>query len=172
MRHAVVRINPDPTGELGLDQVLAVRDTLRATGAYVVESDVSRSLPGRRELELVLADDDPDRVRERALALAREAMRVVGVSSEPVAGAITFTSAGTPADALGIFRAFGVAGDIRYGPGEDEDSIVFVVREDAFVHVSESRLLTALQSGLNKDVTVVTDWARPTEPLDTKLPAT
>jgi hypothetical protein len=172
VRHAVVRINPDPTGELGLDRVLAVRDTLRASGAYVVESDVSRSLPRRRELELVLADDDPDRVRERALALAREAMRVVGVSSEPVAGAITFTSAGTPADALGIFRAFGVAGDIRYGPGEDEDSIVFVVREDAFVHVSESRLLTALQSGLNKDVTVVTDWARPTEPLDTKLPAT
>jgi hypothetical protein len=97
---------------------------------------------------------------------------VAGVSGEPVAGAITFTSAGTPEDALGIFRAFGVAGDIRYGPGEDEDSIVFVVREDAFAHVSESRLLTALQSGLNKEVMLVTDWPGPAEPLDTKLPAT
>jgi hypothetical protein len=172
VRHAVVRINPDPTGELGLDRVLAVRDTLRASGANVVESDVSRSLPRRRELELVLADDDLERVRARALALARDAMRVAGVPGEPAAGAITFTSAGTPEDALGILRAFGVAGDVRYGPGEDEDSIVFVVRADAFVHVSESRLLTALQSGLNKEVTLVTEWAGPTEPLDTKLPAT
>ena len=172
MRHAVVRINPDPAGELGLERVLAVRDTLRASGAYVVESDVSRSLPRRRELELVLADDDPVRVRERGLALTREAMRVAGVPGEPVAGAITFTSAGTPADALGIFRAFGVAGDIRYGPGKDEDSIVFVLREDAFVHVSESRLLTALQSALNKDVTLVTEWSGPTAPLDAKMPAT
>jgi hypothetical protein len=172
VRHAVVRINPDPAGELGLDRVLAVRDTLLASGAHVVEADMSRSLPRRRELELVLADDEPERVRERALALAREAMRVAGVPGEPVTGAITFTSAGTPADALGIFRAFGVAGEIRYAPGEDEDSIVFVVREDAFVHVSESRLRTALQSGLNKDVTLVTGWAGPAEPLDAKLPAT
>jgi hypothetical protein len=172
VRHAVVRVNPDPDGELGLDRVLAVRDTLLESGAHVVEADMSRSLPRRRELELVLADDDPERVRERALALAREAMRVAGVPGEPVGGAITFTSAGTPADALGIFRAFGVAGEIRYAPGEDEDSIVFVVREDAFVHVSESRLRTALQSGLNKDVTLVTEWAGPAEPLDAKLPAT
>ena len=172
MRHAVVRINPDPAGEIGLERVLAVRDTLRASGAYVVDSDVSRSLPKRRELELVLADDDPVRVRERGLALTREAMLVAGVPGEPVAGAITFTSAGTPADALGIFRAFGVAGDIRYGPGEDEDSIVFVVREDAFVHVSESRLLTALQSALNKGVTLVTEWPGPTAPLDGNLSAT
>jgi hypothetical protein len=170
VRHAVVRINPDPAGALGLDRVLAVRDTLRASGARVVEADVSRSLPRRRELELVLADDDPERVRERALALAREAMRVAGVPGEPVAGAVTFTSAGTLADALGIFRAFGVAGEIRSTPGDDDDSIVFVVRDDAFVHVSESRLLTALQSGLNKEVTLVTEWAGPTEPLDAKLP--
>jgi hypothetical protein len=172
VRHAVVRINPDPAGALGLDRVLAVRDTMRASGAHVVEADMSRSLPRRRELELVLADDDPEQVRERALALTREAMRVAGVLGEPVAGAITFTSAGTPADALGIFRAFGVAGEIRFGPGDDEDSVVFVVRADAFDHVSESRLRTALQSGLNKDVTLVTEWPGPTEPLDAKLPAT
>lgn len=172
MRHAVVRINPDPTGQLGLDRLLAVRDTLRASGAQVVESDLSRSLPRRRELELVLADDDPERVRDRALALARDAMRVAGLPGEPVAGAITFTSAGTPADALGIFRAFGVAGEIRYAPGEDEDSIVFVVREDAFDHVSESRLRTALQSGMNKEVTLVTEWAGKAAPLDTKLSTT
>jgi len=170
VRHAVVRINPDPAGALGLDRVIAIRDTLRASGARVVESDVSRSLPRRRELELVLADDDAQSVRERALALAREAMRVAGVPGEPVAGAITFTSAGTLADALGIFRAFGVAGEIRTAQGEDDDSVVFVVRDDAFVHVSESRLLTALQSGLNKEVTLVTEWAGPTEPLDAKLP--
>jgi hypothetical protein len=138
----------------------------------VVEADVTRSLPRRRELELVLADDDPARVRERGLALTREAMRVAGVPGEPVAGAVTFTSAGTTADALGVFRAFGVAGEIRYAPGEDEDSILFLVREDAFVHVSESRLLTALQSALNKDVTLVTEWRGPTAPLDGKLPAT
>ena len=172
MRQAVVRINPDPAGVLGLDRVLAVRDTLRASGAQVVEADMSRSLPRRRELELVLADDDPEQVRERALALAREAMRTAGVPGEPPAGGITFTSAGTPADALGIFRAFGVAGEIRSAPGDDEDSVVFVVRADAFNHVSESRLLTALQSGLNKEVTLVTEWPGPTEPLDAKLPPT
>lgn len=172
MRHAVVRINPDPAGELGLDRVLAIRDTLLASGAHVVESDLSRSLPRRRELEIVLADDDPERVRDRALALAREAMRAAGVPGSAVAGAITFTSAGTPADALGIFRAFGVAGEIRYGPGDDEDSVVFVVHEDAFNHVSESRLQTALQSGLNKDVTLVTEWAGLTQPLDAKLSTT
>jgi hypothetical protein len=172
VRHAVVRINPDPTGELGLDRVLAVRDTLRASGAHVVEADMTRSLPRRRELELVLADDDPTQVRERALALAREAMRTAGVPGEPVAGAITFTSAGTPADALGIFRAFGVAGEIRAGRGDSEDSIVFVVRGDAFEHVSESRLRTALQSGLNTDVTLVTEWPGPTEPLDAELTIT
>jgi hypothetical protein len=94
------------------------------------------------------------------------------VPGEPVAGAITFTSAGTPADALGIFRAFGVAGEIRSAPGQDQDSVVFVVRGDAFDHVSESRLRTALQSGLNQDVTLVTEWPGPTEPLDSKLPAT
>ena len=165
MRHAVVRVNPDPEGQLGLEKVLAVRDALRSSGARVIESDLTRSLPRRHELELVLADDDPQRVRERALALTREAMTAAGLPGEPAAGAVTFTSAGTPADALGIFRAFGVAGDIRRAPGEDEDSIVFVVREDAFEHVSESRLLTALQSGLNKDVTLVTEWAGTSDPL-------
>jgi hypothetical protein len=165
MRHAIVRVNPDPTGELGLDRVLAVRDTLRMSGARVVDADISRSLPRRRELELVLANDDPHQVRERALALAREAMRVAGVPGDPIAGAITFTSAGTPADALGVFRAFGVAGEIRQAPGDDADSVVFIVPTNAFEHVSESRLLTALQSALNNEVTLVTEWSGATEPL-------
>ncbi len=166
VRHAVVRINPDPSGELGLESVLAVRNALLASGVRVIEADLTRSLPRRRELEVILADDDPDRVRQRALALVRRAMHEAGVGGEPAAGAVTFTSTGTPADALGIFRAFGVAGEVRRAAGEDDDSVVFVVHPDALEHVSESRLRTALQSGLNKDVTLVTEWSRPTDPLD------
>lgn len=143
-----------------------MRGALLAAGSRVIEADLTRALPRRREIEVVLADDDPARVREQALALVREAMRASGVAGEPAAGAVTFTSAGTPADALGIFRAFGVAGEIRRAPGDDVDAVVFIVRGDAFERVSESRLRTALQSGLNADVTLVTEWDGPSEPLD------
>lgn len=165
MRHAVARINPDPEGALPLELVLRVREALRAGGTRVVDTDLSRSLPRRREIELVLADDDPGHVQARALALVRQAMRAVSAPGEPAAGPVTFTSAGTPADALGILRAFGVAGEIGQAPGADPDAAVFIVPEDAFEHVSESRLRTALQSALNQEVTLVTEWSGPWEPL-------
>ncbi|HLH69684.1 MAG TPA: hypothetical protein VKY90_11785 [Candidatus Dormibacteraeota bacterium] len=166
MRHAVVRVNLDPAGRLDLERALAVREALRAGGVEVVEAELTRSLAWRRELELVLAGDDPQEVRERALGLVAEAMRGLGIDAQPAPGAVTFKSAGTPDDALGILRAFGVHGEVRWATGPDEDSVVLVVRPEALQQVSESRLLTALQSGLNRGVTLVTRWEGPSERLD------
>jgi hypothetical protein len=166
VRQAVVRVNLDPSGRLDLERVLAVREALRASGIEVVEAELTRSLAWRRELELVLLGDDPQELRERALDMVVGTMRRLDIDAQPTPGAVTFKSAGTPDDALGILRAFGVGGEVRWAVGPDEDHVVLVVCPDALQHVSESRLLTALQSGLNKDVRLVTAWEGPSERLD------
>ena len=165
MREAVVRVNPDPEGRLALAHVLALRAELVRRGIQVVPADLSNAVAGQRELALMLTDTHIERVKRRALRVARQAAHALGVPSEPVVGVVTFKSAGNADDALAIFRSFGVRGEVRQIPGLHPDTVVFLVGRKSLANTNESRLLTALRSGLNQDVVIVTEWAGPTQRL-------
>ena len=165
MREAIVRVNPDPEGRLGLAHVVAVRAELLRRGIPVVPADLSNMHAGQRELELILSDTHTERVRRRALQVAKQALQALGVSSEPVVGIVTFKSAGTTDDALAIFRSFGVRGEVRRIAGLHTDTVVFLVGRKSLANINESQLLTALRSGLNQDVVIVTEWTGPTQRL-------
>lgn len=160
-----MRVNPDPEGRLELAHVVALRAELLRRGIRVVPADLSNTRSGQRELELVLTDTLIERVKRRALQVTRQALHALGVPSEPVVGIVTFKSAGNTDDALAIFRSFGVRGEVRRIAGLHADTVVFLVGRKSLANINESRLLTALRSGLNQDVVIVTEWTGPTQRL-------
>jgi hypothetical protein len=151
MRTAVVRVNLDPSGALGTERLTHAIELLRGSGIEVIAPDLSRTHPSAREIELLVAGDDPAELRSWAEARCAEAIGGPG----PAAGATTFLSRGTDEDALGVVRAFGISATLeRYWENDDEVAIFTITRADA-THVAESRLRTALEAALNCEVRIV-----------------
>src|SRR5271168_2610180 len=101
MRTAVVRVNVDPESVLtpaqlreGMTALLGLVDEI---SAGVVENDLAAMPPGRREVQLLIAADDVDTVKQAAIDLCAKVF-----SSTPVAGVVTFVSRGTDEDARGV----------------------------------------------------------------------
>jgi hypothetical protein len=152
MRTAVVRVNVDPSGLLtpaqlsqGMTVLLGLAHEL---GADVVDNDLAAMPASRREVELLIASDDVDAVKQDAIYLC---VKVFGTC--PVAGVVTFISRGTDDDARGVLSAFGLTGEIARSPGDDGFDIVYVtLREADLERVPESRIHTALEASLNCEV--------------------
>ena len=157
MRTAVVRVNVDPSGLLtpaqlsqGMTALLGLAHQL---GADVVDNNLAAMPASRREVELLIACDDVDAVKQDAISLCA---KVFGTS--PVAGVVTFISRGTDDDAKGVLAAFGLTGEIARSPGDDGFDIVYVtLREADLERVPESRIHTALEASLNCEVHIRTE---------------
>ncbi|OBG27380.1 hypothetical protein [Mycobacterium sp. 852002-51057_SCH5723018] len=152
MRTAVVRVNVDPSGVLTAAQLgqgmTALLLLARELGADVVENNVAGMPPDRREVELLIAGDEADAVKQTGLALCAKAF-----GTAPAAGVVTFVSRGTDDDAHGVLAGFGLTGEIVRTPGDDGYDIIHVtLREADLERIPESRIHTALEASLNCEV--------------------
>jgi hypothetical protein len=156
MRTAVLRVNVDPKSVLTLPQLQEGMAVLLGLvveiGAHVVENDLAVLPASRREVQLLIAAEDVDAAKQRAIDLCSKAF-----GTAPVPGVVTFVSRGTDDDAHGVLSAFGLTGEIARTPGDDGYDVVYVtLREDDLERVPESRVHTALEASLNCEVHIRT----------------
>jgi hypothetical protein len=154
MRTAVIRINVDPKGTLGAAEIARGLDYVvsgvAGLGLRLVSKDLGTLPPKRRELQF-LGEGDPAAMRRSAGELCRSAF-----GTEPAEGTTTYLSRGSDDDALGVLSAFGLAGDVSRGHGEDGWDVVTVRLAAADLRrVPESRIATALEASLNCEVRIV-----------------
>lgn len=156
MRTAVVRVNVDSAGVLATAQLSDGINALTAlagdVGAAVVDNNLAAMPPARREVELLMAGDDPDELKQLAIELCTKAF-----GTAPAAGVLTYVSRGTDDDAHGVLAGFGLTGEITRSAGYDGWDIVHVtLRKSDLERVPESRIHTALEASLNCEVRIRT----------------
>lgn len=107
---------------------------------------------GRREVQLLVAGEDPSTVSHTAVQLCAKAF-----GTTPVAGVLTYVSRGTDDDAHGVLAGFGLTGEIERLAGDDGFDIVYVtLRQADLDRIPESRIHTALEASLNCEVHILT----------------
>jgi hypothetical protein len=156
MRTAVVRVGVDRTGELTPaqlgDGMARLRDLAGAQGIAVGEKNLAGLPAQRREVELLMAGDDPAELERRAVELCA---KVFGTTPAP--GVLTYISRGTDDDAYGVLAGFGLTGDVERLPGDQGWDVVHVtLRKADMERVPESRVHTALEASLNCEVQIRT----------------
>ena len=156
MRTAVVRVGVDRAGELApaqlRDGMVRLRELAGAAGIEVVENDLATLPPQRREVELLIAGDEPAEMQRLGVGLCAKAF-----GTTPVPGVVTFISRGTDDDAYGVLAGLGLIGEIERVPGEDGWDVVHVtLRKLDLERVPESRVHTALEASLNCEVHIRT----------------
>ena len=156
MRTAVVRVGVDKAGELSpaqLEDGLArLRHSVAPQGIEVVGNNLPAIPAQRREVELLIAGDDPEALRRLAVQLCAEAF-----GTTPVPGVLTFISRGTDDDANGVLAGLGLSGEIERVPGADGWDVVYVtMRKADLERLPESRVHTALEASLNCEVRIRT----------------
>ncbi|OBK78967.1 hypothetical protein [Mycobacterium sp. 1164985.4] len=152
MRTAVVRVGVDKAGELAPaqleDGMARLRESAATHGIEVVANNLPAMPAQRREVELLIAGDDPDELRRVAIELCRKAF-----GTTPVPGVVTFISRGTDDDAHGVLAGLGLTGEIERKSGDDGWDVVYVtLRRADLERVPESRVHTALEASLNCEV--------------------
>jgi hypothetical protein len=156
MRTAVVRVKVDPSGVLTPAQLNHGMATLLELageiGADVVDNNVAAMPVDRREVQLLIASDDPEALKQTALDLCAKAF-----DTHPVAGVVTYVSRGTDDDAHGVLSGFGLTGEIRRVAGDHGFDVVYVtLRAADLERIPESRIHTALEASLNCEVHILT----------------
>jgi len=156
MRTAVVRVGVDRAGELTpaqlSDGMAHLRELACAAGIDVVQNNLANLPPQRREVELLIAGDEPAELERVAVGLCAKAF-----GTAPVPGVLTFISRGTDDDAQGVLAGLGLTGDIERVPGDDGWDVVRVMLHKADLdRVPESRVHTALEASLNCEVHIRT----------------
>ena len=152
----MVRVNVDSAGVLATAQLSDGINALTAlagdVGAEVVDNNLAAMPPARREVELLMAGDDPDELKQIAIELCTKAF-----GTTPAAGVLTYVSRGTDDDAHGVLAGFGLTGEITRSAGYDGWDIVHVtLRKSDLERVPESRIHTALEASLNCEVRIRT----------------
>ncbi len=156
MRTAVVRVGVDKAGVLGPaqleDGLVRLRDSAALQGIEVVADNLPAMPAQRREVELLIAGDDPEQLLRLAIELCANAF-----GTTPVPGVVTFISRGTDDDAHGVLAGLGLSGEIERVPGDDGWDVVYVtLRKADLERVPESRVHTALEASLNCEVHIRT----------------
>lgn len=158
MRTAVVRVDVDPTRQLTparLDEgTAALLELASAIGAQVIDTRLATLPPSRRQVEILIAGDDPDEVKRMALELCVNAFGVLGAA--PAVGVLTYTSRGTDDDAHGVLAGMGLSGEVDRRPGiQGWDVVAVTLLAADLERVPESRVQTALEASLNCEVRIV-----------------
>ena len=159
MRTAVVRVDVDPAAVLvpaQLAEGMAILSRLAGdVGVHVIAVDLTGLPRGRRQVEVLVAGDDPAELEQKAIDLCAKAFEVFGVT--PSVGVLTYVSRGTDDDANGVLAGLGLRGDIERRPGDEGwDVVTVTLRKADLERVPESRVHTALEASLNCEVRIVT----------------
>ena len=152
MRRAVIHVNVDPAGVLGVAQLESAVSALRDAGHEVIAADLDKLPPRRREIELLHPGEDADELRRLAVAACQEALAGLEPRVEPRAVAVTFMSSGSYEDALGIVRAFGLEPQLEELRLVNEDVAVLVLAHGTLRRAVSAKLQTALEAALNREV--------------------
>lgn len=153
----MVRIDIDPAGLLGSEQVAAgmsaLRDLAGQAGAEVIETSVAAMPVGRRQVHLLIAGAEPAGVEAVGVELCAAAF-----GTTPSAGVTTYVSRGTDDDVHGVLAGFGITGQIRRCLDDDGHDVVHVTLSEADLQrIPESRIQTALEAALNYQVFIHAD---------------
>jgi hypothetical protein len=156
MRTAVVRVDVDPSAELTAARLSEGMTTLSelaaSAGAEVVDADLAAMPVKRRQVEILIAGDDPDDLTLTAVELCGKAF-----GTAPMAGVVTYVSRGTDDDAHGVLAGMGLRGDVdRVAGSEGWDTVYVTLRKADLERVPESRVHTALEASLNCEVHIRT----------------
>jgi hypothetical protein len=159
MRTAVVRVDVDPAARLTpaqlRDGMTALTEHAATAGADVIEADLASLPAGRRQVEVLIAGDDPDVLSRTAVELCDKAFGAFGAI--PEAGVLTYVSRGTDDDAHGVLAGLGLKGEIeRLADDAGWDVIHVTLRKADLERVPESRVHTALEASLNCEVHIHT----------------
>jgi hypothetical protein len=159
MRTAVVRVDVDPTARLTAaqlrDGMAALTEHAASAGADVIEAELASMPAGRRQVEVLIAGDDPDELSRTAVELCAKAFGAFG--AVPIAGVLTYVSRGTDDDAHGVLAGLGLRGEIeRLADDEGWDVIHVTLRKADLERMPESRVHTALEASLNCEVHIHT----------------
>ncbi|WP_319456090.1 MULTISPECIES: hypothetical protein [unclassified Mycobacterium] len=159
MRTAVVRVDVDPTAKLTAaqlkDGMAALVGLADAAGVDVVEAELAAMPAGRRQVEVLIAGDDPDQLEHAAVELCANAFGTFGAT--PTAGVLTYVSRGTDDDAHGVLAGLGLDGEIERIPGDEGWDVIHVTLRTADLErMPESRVHTALEASLNCEVHIHT----------------
>jgi hypothetical protein len=131
--------------------LLEMAGTVRAD---VIGTDLGALPPSRREVEILIAGDDPDVLRRTALEMCAKAFGAFGAT--PAVGVLTYVSRGTDDDAHGVLAGLGLRGDVQRRAGhEGWDVVTVTLRKADLERVPESRVHTALEASLNCEVHIV-----------------
>lgn len=155
----MVRVDVDPTARLEStplrEAMVSLHAKAAAIGAEVVDVDLAALPPSRRQVEILIAGDDADRLKATALRLCDDSFGVLGAT--PAAGVLTYVSRGTDDDAHGVLEGLGLRGEVdRTHDARGWDVVTVTLPTDAMARVPESRVQTALEASLNCEVHIVT----------------
>ncbi|GAB3236671.1 hypothetical protein [Mycolicibacterium hippocampi] len=158
MRTAVVRVDVDPSALLApaqlRDGMTALVQSAAELGIQVVDADLSLMPASRRQVEVLIAGEDPEQLKDIAVGLCITAFGRFG--ARPSAGVLTYVSRGTDDDAHGVLAGLGLRGEIERVPTEDGWDIVKVtLLKSDLQRIPESRVHTALEASLNCEVQIV-----------------
>jgi hypothetical protein len=124
-------------------------------GVDVVEAELAAMPAGRRQVEVLIAGDDPDQLERAAVELCANAFGSFGAT--PTAGVLTYVSRGTDDDAHGVLAGLGLDGEIERIPGDEGWDVIHVTLRTADLErMPESRVHTALEASLNCEVHIHT----------------
>ena len=154
----MVRVDVDPTARLEparlREAMISLRAAAAVAGADVVDVDLAALPPSRRQVEILIAGDDPDQLRGTALRLCDESFGALG--AKPKVGVLTYVSRGTDDDAHGVLAGLGLHGEVdRRSDPRGWDVVTVTLPRDAMARVPESRVQTALEASLNCEVYIV-----------------
>jgi hypothetical protein len=159
MRTAVVRVDVDPTARLTAaqlrDGMASLVELVATVGAGVIDADLTSMPAGRRQVEVLIAGDDPDELSRTAVELCAKAFGAFGAT--PAAGVLTYVSRGTDDDAHGVLAGLGLRGELERRVDDDGWDVIHVtLRKADLERVPESRVHTALEASLNCEVHIHT----------------
>lgn len=154
----MVRVDVDPTRQLATaplhEGMSALLQLAAAIGAGVIDVDLATLPPSRRQVEVLIAGDEPDEMARIALELCAKAFGVFGAA--PAVGVLTYVSRGTDDDAHGVLAALGLRGHVERRSGDEGWDVVTVTLLKADLErVPESRVHTAMEAALNCEVYIV-----------------
>lgn len=158
MRTAVVRVDVDPSASLTQAQLREGMATLSELAESreigLVAADLASMPSNRRQVEVLIAGDDPSELERTAIELCTNAFGGYGV--QPRAGILTYVSRGTDDDAHGVLAGLGLSGEIERIPtGHGWDLVKVTVSKDDLRRIPESRVHTALEASLNCEVQII-----------------
>ena len=148
----VVYVNLDPAGALTEPDLARGLAALEENGYEVIATDLERLPPTRREIQMLFAGEEPEAMRREAERACAAMLPATPPGAGPHAIGVSFLSSGSQDDVRRIVRGFGVGDQLRDVRLVDDHTAVVVLEPEGLRTLDPSRVQTALEAALNREV--------------------